>query len=51
LSQTEIHDRDVPVVADHDILGLDVSVDHTLVVRGFEALGHLLSDIECFVEL
>ena len=47
----EVHDQRVAAVGglallDHDVLGLEVAMDHALVVRGGEALRHLLRDQE-----
>ncbi len=46
LGEAEVEDLDVPVLRDHDVLGLQVPVDDARAVRLGEALGDLRGEVE-----
>ena len=50
LREAEIHQLRVAVLAQHDVLGLDVAVDDARDVRGREGAGHLAGDVDRFAE-
>ncbi len=46
----EVDDFHKPIDADHDIVGLEVGMDVTLLVQGLQSSGHFLKDYEEMVE-